>query len=272
MNCHVQKGSIYYEIAGEGFPLLILHAMGTDHRSMKAWMEPIFEQLSGFQRVYIDLPAHGKSTITDTFRSTDDSVQNLLDFVNQTFDQKSFALVGSSYGGYLAQGIMHSLPDRAKGICLLAPAVHKRKFPAPEKVFLEREDEWSEGVDEDIKAAMETLMIRLTKKNLTHFLDEIQPGRELANREFLLSDWRKEGYFLREEPFSTQALWTQPALFLLGEKDAVAGWKNQLQLIDKFPNATYALLEDAGHMLQIDKRELVQSLVEDWLVRLLKVI
>ncbi|RDI45741.1 alpha/beta fold hydrolase [Falsibacillus pallidus] len=268
MNCHVQKGIIHYETAGEGFPLLILHAMGTDHRSMKAWMEPIFDQLSGFQRVYVDLPAHGKSSITDTFTSTDDSVQNLLDFVNQTFDQKSFALVGSSYGGYLAQGIMHYMPDRAKGICLLAPAVHNREFSAPEKVVVEREDDWFEGVDEDIKAAMETLMIRLTKKNLTHFLAEIQPGRELANREFLTSDWGKERYFLQEEPFSTQELWTQPALFMLGRKDTVAGWRNQMKLMDKFPNGTFAVLEDAGHMLQFDKRELVQSLVRDWLKRL----
>jgi hypothetical protein len=36
MNYLVTKGSIYYEIVGSGFPILIMHSMGTDHRSMKA--------------------------------------------------------------------------------------------------------------------------------------------------------------------------------------------------------------------------------------------
>lgn len=59
MECLVAKGSIYYEIVGNGFPILIMHSMGTDHKSMKAWIEPIFDEIQGFQRIYIDLPAHG---------------------------------------------------------------------------------------------------------------------------------------------------------------------------------------------------------------------
>ncbi len=63
MNCIVTKGSINYEVIGSGFPILILHSMGTDHRSMKSWLEPIFNNLIGFQRIYIDLPSHGRSLI-----------------------------------------------------------------------------------------------------------------------------------------------------------------------------------------------------------------
>ncbi|WP_285857011.1 hypothetical protein [Mesobacillus subterraneus] len=43
MDCEVRKGTIHYEILGKGFPLLILHAMRTDHRSMKAWIAPFLK-------------------------------------------------------------------------------------------------------------------------------------------------------------------------------------------------------------------------------------
>lgn len=54
MNCIVTKGNINYEVFGSGFPIIIMHSMGTDHRSMIPWIEPIFESLQGFQRIYID--------------------------------------------------------------------------------------------------------------------------------------------------------------------------------------------------------------------------
>jgi hypothetical protein len=42
MKVQVAKVSNNYEIVGSGFPILMLHSMGTDHRSMKPWAEPIF--------------------------------------------------------------------------------------------------------------------------------------------------------------------------------------------------------------------------------------
>ncbi|PEZ82278.1 MULTISPECIES: alpha/beta fold hydrolase, partial [Bacillus cereus group] len=38
-------------------------------------------------------------------------------------------------------------------------------------------------------------------------------------------------------------------------------------LLEKFPNATFSILDGAGHMLQIEKRKIVQELIKDWLIR-----
>ena len=107
MKCSVTKGIINYEIYGSGFPILILHSMGTDHRSMLCWIEPIFEKIQGFQRIYIDLPAHGDSTIEEGFGSSNDMLTSILDFVDKILPNEMFSLIGFSYGGYLAQGILH---------------------------------------------------------------------------------------------------------------------------------------------------------------------
>ncbi|WP_322741749.1 alpha/beta hydrolase [Fictibacillus phosphorivorans] len=201
MLCRVTRGSIFYEKIREGLPLIILHSMGTDHRSMKAWMEPIFKNKSGYQRVYVDLPAHGYSEIDLTVTSADDILSNVLEFIDEAFPDKEFALLGSSYGGYLAQGIVHVKKERVKKLALLAPAIHRKERNVPEKVILEKNKILLQGLDEDTRTAFETLMVTQNEMNLTCFLEEVQPGRQLANRTFLTSDWREKGYLLSDEPF-----------------------------------------------------------------------
>jgi pimeloyl-ACP methyl ester carboxylesterase len=266
MICNVQKGKINYEVIGEGFPLLILHAMGTDHRSMKAWLEPIFVNTSGFQRVYIDIPAHGGSHIDETVDSTDDFLENLLEFIDLTLEDKSFSLIGSSFGGYLAQGILDNRRNQVKGICLLVTALHKKERTLPERVVFEKDEELLEGLETDIRAAFETLLLYQNKESLALFMEEVQPGRLLANREFLSSNWKPKRYFLSQEPFHDVKEMPHPALFLLGKQDYICGYEDHQSLADKFPDSTFSVLDQAGHMLQIEKRKEVQSLVKEWLV------
>lgn len=267
MGCNVSKGTIHYQTVGEGFPLLILHAMGTDHRSMMGWFEPVFDKAEGFQRVYIDLPAHGRSDIDEIVNSTDDMLDILLDFIDEIFSEREFSLIGSSFGGYLAQGILHKKREQVKGVCLLAPALHFKERTVPERVVLEKDEELLGTLEPDIRTAFETLFVYQNEANLAAFLKEIQPGRLLANREFLASDWKAKRYYLAEEPFHDVETLPQSALFILGKQDYICGYKDHLFLMDKFPDSTFVVLDEAGHMLQIEKRDVVQTLVIDWLMR-----
>jgi len=183
---------------------------------------------------------------------------------------KEFYIIAFSYGGYLAQGILHKRRDYVKSICLLAPALHLKQRNLPEKMSYVKDASELHSLDSDIRLAFETLMTYQTKKNLEYFLNEIQPGRLLANREFLGSNWREKGYYFLEEPFNDVDILPQPALIILGKLDSICGYKDHSFLIDKFPNSTFAILDQAGHMLQIEKRELVQGLVKDWLITLLR--
>ncbi|WP_336769887.1 alpha/beta hydrolase [Bacillus bombysepticus] len=267
MDCSVSKGSIYYETVGAGFPVLIMHSMGTDHKSMKAWIEPIFNGIQGFQRIYIDLPAHGLSLINDNFTSSDDMLTNILDFIDKIIPNQAFSLMGFSYGGYLAQGILHHRHKSVKSVCLLAPSLHLKKRELPVKTVVIKNDEIIKELDSDIRTAFETLMNYQNEDNLSHFLNEIQPGRILADKKFLMSNWRERGYFLSEDPLTGLGTLTQPALIILGKQDSICGYKDHLFLLEKFPKATFSVLDGAGHMLQIEKRKIVQELVKDWLIR-----
>jgi pimeloyl-ACP methyl ester carboxylesterase len=268
MYYNTKKETIFYESIGEGFPIIFLHSMGTDHRSMKAWAEPIFEKMKDYKRIYVDIPAHGLSNIVVGLQSTDDILSNILDFIDELFPDEGFLLVGHSYGGYLAQGIMHHRLDRVKGICLIASALHVKDRTLPEKVVFEKDEKLLDELEHDIRTAFETLMIYQNKQKFEVFIEEIQPGRLLANRDFLNSNWREKGYYLKEKPFSQISRISHPALIIAGKQDAICGYKDYLFFLDLFTNSSLAVLEGAGHLIPIDKRETVQLLIKDWLVQI----
>ncbi|MFC0190179.1 alpha/beta fold hydrolase [Fictibacillus aquaticus] len=263
MEFSIGNDTLYYEMEGHGHPLIILHSMGTDHRSMRAWIEPIFEPSEDVQRIYVDIPAHGRSVCSDV-RSTEDMVRLLREFVETAIPDGQFSLVGHSYGGYIAQGIFNELAHRVRGICLLASALHKKERTLPEKVVRERDEAALRAVDQEIRQAFETLLVYQNYNNLVAFIDELQPGRMLADRTFLLSNWRENGYFLPEDPLSAET-YSQQALIIAGKQDAITGYKDYYPLAEKFPNSTLAVLNEAGHLMTVEKRRIVQTLFRDWL-------
>jgi pimeloyl-ACP methyl ester carboxylesterase len=42
---------------GEGRPVILLHGWSGNHRHIMSDSEPIFQQRTGWQRIYLDLPA-----------------------------------------------------------------------------------------------------------------------------------------------------------------------------------------------------------------------
>ncbi|MFO2550773.1 hypothetical protein QTN31_14285, partial [Alicyclobacillus cycloheptanicus] len=59
-----------------------------------------------------------------------------------------------------------------------------------------------------------------------------------------------------------------PVLIVTGRQDDVVGFQDAWRFVDKYPRATFAVLDMAGHNLQIERSNLFEALVHDWLDRL----
>jgi pimeloyl-ACP methyl ester carboxylesterase len=59
----------------------------------------------------------------------------------------------------------------------------------------------------------------------------------------------------------------KPSLFLLGRQDSAVGYKDAWSIIEKYPRSTFAIVDKAGHSLQIENEKLFNSLVCEWLTR-----
>jgi pimeloyl-ACP methyl ester carboxylesterase len=123
--------------------MFVLHGGFLDNRHMVDAMEPLFEHRSGWKRIYIDLPGHGKSTVNTSVTSHDQVLDIILNFVKVIAPEQSFAVVGESRGGYLARGIVHQVPDSVDGLLLIVPGRYAAcsKDPVPPHVTLVAADE-----------------------------------------------------------------------------------------------------------------------------------
>ena len=58
-----------------------------------------------------------------------------------------------------------------------------------------------------------------------------------------------------------------PTLIVAGRGDAVVGYADAIQLVERYPNATLAVIDGAGHALMHERPELLAGLLVDWLTR-----
>ena len=60
----------------------------------------------------------------------------------------------------------------------------------------------------------------------------------------------------------------KPTLFLCGRQDNCVGYKDLEKLLDDYRRASFAVLDGAGHNLQIEQNSLFQEIVRKWLERI----
>ncbi|MGC9670528.1 alpha/beta fold hydrolase [Planosporangium sp. 12N6] len=59
----------------------------------------------------------------------------------------------------------------------------------------------------------------------------------------------------------------RPTLILTGRQDDSVGYVDQFALLPHYPRASFAVVDVAGHNLQIDQPALFDALVREWLDR-----
>src|SRR6266567_9177040 len=96
---------------GAGRPVLVLPSFSLDHHAMAEVFDPVFVRTSGWMRVHVDLPGTGRSA---TGEPRSDIVLDALEHtIDSTLGNRRFAVVGWSYGGYLAAGLARRRPPTA---------------------------------------------------------------------------------------------------------------------------------------------------------------
>lgn len=271
MLCVLDKITVRYEIRGTGRPLLLLHGASLDHRHMMTDMEPIFAGREGWQRIYVDLPGHGKTVASDSLNTQDQLLDLLLEFIDTIIGKQKFVLAGCSYGGYLAQGIVSSRGSQVSGLFLNVPAIHLdregRKLPEPIKILedpqLVRE---AEQVDPRAGEVIKSQVVQ-HRSVLEWWIHNSRPAKETFDEDFLDRIYEPENRDLAVPICPLPDPFPAPTLILVGKQDTSVGFEDQWQLINRYPRATFAALDRAGHLLSVHQPLLFRAFVAEWLDR-----
>ncbi|MEU6914216.1 alpha/beta fold hydrolase [Streptomyces olindensis] len=252
---------------GEGTPVLALHGWGPDHRLMLGCLEPVFAQRPGYRRLYPDLPAMGRSPAPAHIASSDDMLAAVQDLVDDQIGDEPFLLLGESCGGYLARALARTRRDQVRGLALICPSARRvdtAESRPPERLVLRSDPALISGLDTHTAQVFTSIAVVETPEVLRRFRKEIQAGLDIADTT-ALERIRRQWQLTREpedgEPF------TRPTLILAGRQDDSVGYLDQFDLLPHYPRATYAVLDTAGHNLQIEQPELFIALVSEWLER-----
>jgi len=238
--------ALHENAARSGAPAMLIHGAGENHLVWPAALR----RLSGIRVYALDLPGHGKSG-GDGRSSVPDYAEFLARFLDATSIARA-AIVGHSMGGAIAQQFALTYPAQTAALVAIATGARLRVAPnilqltgsdLPAAADVISQAEWGPDAPEQV--------IRLGKQQLLANRPEVIHGDYLACDAFdvmnRLGDIRA------------------PTLVIGGIADRLTPPKYASTLAERIPGARIALMEGAGHMVQLEQPEVVSRTIEQFL-------
>ncbi|MDG5787369.1 alpha/beta hydrolase [Evansella sp. AB-P1] len=109
------KAPIYYEVAGNGPPIVFIHPPGMGHVTFRGEKDGLQSQ---FTVITVDLRGNGRSGTDDRELSMYIVAEDVVRVLDECGIQQAY-ICGYSNGGSVVQELAISFPDRIKGIVLI---------------------------------------------------------------------------------------------------------------------------------------------------------
>ncbi|WP_147793697.1 alpha/beta fold hydrolase [Cellulomonas sp. Y8] len=247
---------VHHVAHGAGRTVVVLHGAGVDHREPEACLDPALAAAGGLRRVYPDVPGHGRTPAPSALRSEDDVVDVLVGFVAEIAGGEPVLLAGHSAGAHDARGVAARRPDLVAGLALVCPLVAGgHDVPAHEPVV--RDDHLGD-------AEFRGYFVVQTPAMLDRYRRFVEPGAALADgpaNARIGERWEITGL---DAP---GARYEGPVLVVAGRRDSVVGYAGAVDLLERYPRATLAVVDGAGHALPHERPEVLAALLTDWVAR-----
>jgi pimeloyl-ACP methyl ester carboxylesterase len=261
MKCDLGDLTIFYETYGTGRPIVMLPGRPSDHRVMARFMEPLFTQRDGWLRLYPDLPGTGRTPGVDRLATHDQMLDAVLAFIDTVIPGQRFVLAGLSYGGYLARGVVYHRAASIDGVLLCAPQVtadHSQAHLPSRTTLVEDPQLLAElGPGADLIVVQSPTVIQAVREVLA----EVQLADHAFNARLEAAGPFSFDVDRLPTPFGG------PTLVLTARQDHLCGYRDAWDLLDNYPRATFAVLDRAGHFVNIEQDVLCRALMREWLDR-----
>jgi pimeloyl-ACP methyl ester carboxylesterase len=249
--------AIHYVEHGAGVPLVALHGAGVDQREIEAALEAVLPD-PGYRRIYPDLPGMGRSNAAG-LTCNDDVVRVLADFIDRVA-AGPVLLLGHSYGAYVARGVTAQRPESVLGLAMMCP-VAEHAHDVPDHDVVRQEAEAYDELDPEHRSGFDQYFVVRTPATARRYRDDVVPGTTLADEDALgriFAGWTVD---------VGSSVFSAPTVIAAGRRDSVVGFADAVALLDRYPRAALAVVENAGHALMHEQPALVAALLGDWLDR-----
>lgn len=260
--------NMYYEVHGEGKPLVLIAGLGAD---VTAWMFQTPEFSQKYRVIVFDNRGVGRTDAPDTPYSIEmmaDDTAGLL----ETLGIEKAHILGVSLGGFIAQELALKYPQRVKSLILATTCAY---LP-----FFTRHivDTWNRMRQEGVN--LETIIRESLPWVFTDKFFENPEQVQMAIDVMLANPYPQPAYAYarqagheRAAEFDTRnrlGQITAPTLVLVGKEDILCPVKLSEELAAGIPNAELVVLEGGGHLFLIEISDKFNQAVLDFLAKVEK--
>lgn len=258
-------GTTHIICAGDpkNFPLLLFHGVGDNSAIM--WIYNAKEFAKEYYVIAVDvIGGAGKSVSNDTYTGGFDQIIWITELLDTLKLDKVYA-AGVSYGCYLVQLFKCKLPDRFVKIAGLAGGPSSSEFSKP-----------NSGLKSILIFLPEALFP--TRNNCIKLLKKLSgdSGETFIQNTLLLDHW-----FLLLNSFNNSSMMKHQVkpidkneyniprdegLFLIGDKDRIAYSEESVKALNAL-NVNYMIIKGAGHSINHEQPELINTLIMDFFRR-----
>jgi pimeloyl-ACP methyl ester carboxylesterase len=238
--------NIYYEIHGEGFPLIDIMGLAGD---VNWWLPEIIEAHSQhFKTMIFDNRGAGRTDKPDYPYSITMMAEDTIGLMDALNIEKAHFL-GASLGGFIAQEIAIGYPERVEKLVLCCTHCGGSKQVLPSDEVLQEMMSTDELPPEELIDSI--LSFCFTDDFIKTNSDFIESYKKRA-LEYAIPYNAYLHQIAANMSFSAGLRLKKimaPTLIMHGREDVIIPWENAEILAKRIPNAKAIIIDNAGHLL-----------------------
>jgi pimeloyl-ACP methyl ester carboxylesterase len=251
---------MYYELHGEGEPLLLVRGLGSTCDGFKAQVDGLSPH---FRVISFDNRCVGRTEQPQepfTIADMADDTAALLD----ALEIESTHVFGVSLGGMIAQELALRHPKRVRKLVLACTHAGTRTAtPAPEWAINIFNESINKLRPEALKASVPILFAKKTINERPELIEEtlaVMANNNQPKSSYLL----QLGAVMKHDTIDRLNQITQPTLVMTGTEDALVDPANSRMIAERIPGARLFESEGAGHVFFTEKADEVNRALVDF--------
>jgi proline iminopeptidase len=267
---HVNDTELFYVQTGAGLPCMVMHGgLGLDHTYLHPWLDPLGDVL---HLTYYDHRGNGRSGRPPVATLTHEQYCADADALRSHLSFERMALLGHSYGGFLALEYVLRYPERVSHLLLIdtAPAmdygeevvaIALRKGATPEMLVALAAEPPAEDATlaEELQTVAPLYFYAFNAETVAKLLDStIYSASTYAAQPALLARYNVVS---RLHEIQT------PTLIVVGGDDFITPPSQAQRLHQAIAGSELMVLERSGHFPYVEEPEAFFGAVRDWLGR-----